>query len=178
LHYATFYQNNQGWGYYFILGVCLETMRFLWQQGIIETVLVKSSLTFGGIMKTIKPHSNAVRLFYFWAGIIATFLYRAIIVTTDLSTFWTKVFWYVGTVGFILYFAHRFQVSEKREHLIVENELDKKIAKLKELDENDRAAMEYIFKTLVSSKERWNYIFIFVTSGIALLIGIYLDFLR
>lgn len=129
-------------------------------------------------MKDLKPHSKYLRLFYFWAGIVATFVYRAIIVITNYSTMWTKVAWYIGTVGFVLYFAHRFQISQKRERLIVENNLDRKVAKLEGLSENDRTAIEYILKTLVSSKERWNYIFIFVTSGAALLIGIYLDFIR
>lgn len=128
-------------------------------------------------METPKPHSRAVRNFFFWSGIIATFLYRAIIITANASTFWTKIFWYVGTIGFIFYFVHRFQISEKREKLIVQNKLDQKVAKLEGLEENDRMAMVYIFGTLVSSKERWNYIFIFITSGIALLVGIYLDFI-
>lgn len=118
------------------------------------------------------------RLFYFWIGIVATFVYRAIIVLTDYDPVWTKIAWYVGTVGFIFYFAHRFAISEKRGRLIVEHRLEKKVAALEDLSEDDKEVMKYIFETLVSSRERWNYIFIFVTSGIALMIGIYLDFLR
>jgi len=129
-------------------------------------------------MKEIKPHSKRLRLFFFWTGILSTFLYRAIIVLTNYSAAWTKAAWYVGTVGFVIYFAHRFQISEQREHLVVENKLIEKTSKLEGLSDDDRAAMEYIFKTLVSSKERWNYIFIFTTSGLAVLLGIYLDFIR
>ncbi len=129
-------------------------------------------------MEDFKPHSKIVRLFYFWAGIIATLAYRVIIIFTNFDPLWNKVSWYIGTIGFIFYFAHRFRISEKREHLIIKYKLDKKIARLDGLADDDKAAMGYVFGTLVSSKERWNSIFIFVTSGLALLIGIYLDFIQ
>ncbi|MFA5926939.1 MAG: hypothetical protein WCT32_01175 [Patescibacteria group bacterium] len=129
-------------------------------------------------MDEVKPHSRYQRLFYFWIGIVATFVYRSIIVLTNYDPIWTKVAWYIGTVGFIFYFAHRYAISEKRERLIVDHQLVKKVAGLDGLDEADKAVMKYILETLVSSREQWNYIFIFATSGIALIIGIYLDFIR
>lgn len=91
---------------------------------------------------------------------------------------WTKVMWYIGTIGFVIYFAHRFQISEKREKLIIDTKLINKISGMHELADDQKDALGYILGTLVSSRERWNYIFIFVTSTVALLIGIYIDFLR
>jgi hypothetical protein len=129
-------------------------------------------------MEKPKLHSNSVRLFFFWSGIIATLLYRAIVVVNNYSYFWAQTFWYVGTVGFIIYFAHRYQISEKRARLIKENSLDKKISQLDGLSTEDKDAMEYIFNTLQSSKEKWNYIFIFVSSFAALILGFYLDFIK
>lgn len=76
--------------------------------------------------------------------------------------------WYIGTVGFVIYFLHRYQISEKRAQLIRQEDL---IAKTK----ND-PALQYILKTLLSTKEKWNYIFIFVMSVVAFIIGLYLDF--
>ncbi|MFH1171453.1 MAG: hypothetical protein V1778_02860 [bacterium] len=121
------------------------------------------------------PHSRPVRLFYFWAGIFATLVYRSIIVLNDVSAFWVKVAWYVGTVGFILYFWHRYQISETRSRIIREQRLVEKIPQLSALDETDKQALGYILGTLSSTKEKWNYIAIFVFSGIALVIGIILD---
>jgi len=129
-------------------------------------------------MEKPKLHSNALRLLFFWSGIIATFCYRAIVVVNNYSKLWAQVFWYVGTVGFIVYFAHRYQISEKRAKLINEYNLDGKIKKLDGLTQEEKDAMEYIFNTLQSSKEKWNYIFIFVSSAIALVLGLYLDFIR
>ncbi|OGK39416.1 hypothetical protein A3F34_02815 [Candidatus Roizmanbacteria bacterium RIFCSPHIGHO2_12_FULL_44_10] len=124
-----------------------------------------------------KVHSKGIRLFYFWIGIIATLCYRLIIVFNNISADLVKISWYIGTIGFIIYFVHRYQISETRAKIIKEHELGKKIANMKELSDTDRTALNYILKTLKSSKEKWNYIFIFVASAVTLLWGIYTDFI-
>ncbi|OGE18870.1 hypothetical protein A3J19_04940 [Candidatus Daviesbacteria bacterium RIFCSPLOWO2_02_FULL_41_8] len=129
-------------------------------------------------MEKLKPHSETVRIFFFWSGIIATFCYRAIVVINNYSHFWTQIFWYIGTVGFIIYFAHRYQISEKRAKLIKKYGFDEKLKNLNGLSEEEKDALKYIFNTLQSSKEKWNFIFIFVLSLVALILGIYLDFIK
>ena len=125
------------------------------------------------------PHTSpkSLRLLYFWVGILATFTYRAIIVLNHYSAAWVTVFWYVGTVGFIIYFSHRYRVSQKRAKLVAQYNLDEKVKTLPNLSTEERDALVYLLTSLESSKERWNFIFIFTTSGLALLIGIILDFL-
>lgn len=121
-----------------------------------------------------KPHRPLYRNFFLWAGLLATIAYRAIIVFEGT---WAKVLWYVGTIGFILYFAHRYQITEVRSRLILQQQLQQKILD-SNLSADDQRALAYILGTLRSSKERWTYITIFVSSGLALLAGLYLDFLR
>ena len=58
-----------------------------------------------------------------------------------------------------------------REHAI-----EKKLAKF-ELKADDREALNYILKSVSSTKAEWNYLIIFVFSAIALLYGIITDFL-
>jgi hypothetical protein len=120
-------------------------------------------------------HPKPVREFFFWIGIVATFCYRSIVVLNSVNMVWSQIAWYVGTVGFVLYFAHRYEISERRAKLIKQHALDEKVTHMQELSDDERAAMAYIFKTLTSTKEKWNYIFIFVLSAIALLLGAYLD---
>jgi hypothetical protein len=126
-------------------------------------------------MEQLKVHSQGLREFYFWAGIVATFAYRIIIILTGYPS-WLKFTWYVGTIGFVLYFVHRYQISERRSKLIHEHALAHKVAGLSELSKDDKAAMSYVFQSLESSKEKWNYIFIFVMSGLALVWGMVTDF--
>lgn len=129
-------------------------------------------------MEKPKFHSKEIRLFFFWSGIIATFCYRAIVIINNYSHFWAQTFWYIGTIGFIIYFAHRYQVSEYRARLIKESGLYEKIRDIEGLDENQKAVVKYIFDSIHTSKEKWNSIFIFASSFVALVIGIYLDFIK
>lgn len=130
------------------------------------------------MMEKPTVHSPVVRLFFFWCGIIATFAYRIIVVLNNFSEIWVQIAWYIGTIGFILYFWHRFQVSEKRTKLIEQYKLREKVNGIGGLSDGDKDAMEYIFNSVHSSKERINYIFIFVVSFLALIVGIYLDFIE
>lgn len=124
------------------------------------------------------PHHPAVRLTFFWSGVIATICYRAIIFFSDANPALLKGAWYIGTVGFIVYFAHRYQIAQRRSALLRRYNLAQKVPQLQELTPEERQAMTYVFQTLGSSREKWNYILIFVSSGVALLAGVYLDFLR
>ncbi len=128
-------------------------------------------------MKEFKPNAPWVRSFFFWIGIIATILYRAIIVLANLNQGLLKGAWYVGTVGFILYFAHRYSVAARRAKLVAEYKLTERIAGSTEFNDEEKSAMQYIFGTLLSSKEKWNYYVIFATSIIALLWGVLVDFI-
>lgn len=122
--------------------------------------------------------SATKRLIYFWIGILATFMYRIIIVLNNYSQVWVQIAWYIGTIGFIIYFIHRYTVSEKRLKLIEQYKLDEKVKEAPNMSEEEKKAAYYILSTLHSSKERWNDIFIFASSGIALALGLYLDFMR
>ncbi|MFA6042191.1 MAG: hypothetical protein WCV85_00845 [Patescibacteria group bacterium] len=124
------------------------------------------------------PHPRPLRLFFFWSGVIATICYRAIIFFSDANPALLKGSWYIGTVGFIIYFAHRFQIAQRRSMVLQKYNLAQKVPQLAELSAEERQAMTYVFQTLGSSREKWNYILIFVSSGVALLAGVYLDFLR
>ena len=123
-------------------------------------------------------HAKSVRIFYFWVGIVATFAYRAIIFFSDANPFFLKTAWYIGTVGFIVYFVHRYRISEMRAKTIEDFKLAEKVPTLSELTPDERTAMAYVFSTLRSRRERWNYVFIFASSIIALVAGIYMDLLR
>lgn len=120
-------------------------------------------------MPKSKLSKKYYRLLIFWVGIIATFSYRVIVVLNYYSSLWVEIAWYIGTLGFIWYFAHRYRVANSRERLIKERQLAYKIYNKKELDGGDRDALLYILRGLRSSKAKWNYIAIFGFSIIALI---------
>ena len=109
----------------------------------------------------------------FVVGIIATFAYRIIVVLNYYSQLWVEISWYIGTLGFIWYFAHRYRVENKRDKLVEEKQLAEKIVSQGELSAADRESLAYILNGLKNSKAKWNYIFIFIFSVLALIYGIY-----
>jgi len=126
-------------------------------------------------MEIIKPNPKPIRMFFFWAGIIATLSYRVIIVLNFYSPLWVKIAWYIGTIGFIIYFGHRFDIERKRAKLVEELKLIKAIKEAKDINEQKTEALCYLVKTSLTSRSRWNSAFIFFMSVIALIIGIILD---
>lgn len=121
----------------------------------------------------VRANIGFKRWFFFVAGIIATLAYRIIIV---LDEFWIKIAWYVGTVGFILYFGHRSHVQKKRKELVNKNNLVKIVDDLKGVKVAQKEALHYLVKSAITSKVRWNSLFIFWLSVLALVIGIFFDF--
>lgn len=121
-------------------------------------------------MSEFKIHHKFYRELVFYVGVIATIVYRMIIFLNRLpSHLWADIAWYIGTIGFIWYFAHRYNIEKHRSKIIKEHDLENKISKLKELSADDQQALFNTIQSLESSKAQWNYIVIFVVSGLALL---------
>lgn len=125
-----------------------------------------------------KLNHRYYRNFLFVIGIIATIAYRIIIVLNYYSPMWVEIAWYIGTIGFVWYFIHRYNVENRRDLLIENLELAKKIENKEELNDEERQATVYILKGLKTSLAKWNYIAIFVFSAIALLYAIYQDLIN
>lgn len=121
-------------------------------------------------MTEFKTHHRFYRELVFYVGVIATIVYRIIIFLNRLPNhFWSDIAWYVGTIGFIWYFAHRYNIEENRWLIIKERNLEEKVSKGNALSSDDREVLVKTLHSLESSKAKWNYIVIFVISGLALL---------
>jgi len=124
-------------------------------------------------MPTNKLSHKLYREIVFWVGIIATFAYRVIVILNHYSQAWVTIAWYIGTIGFVWYFAHRFREENSRDRLVEEKNLAAKMEASTPLNSDDRDALVYILKGLKTSKAKWNYIFIFIFSALALLYDIF-----
>ncbi len=123
------------------------------------------------ISNKIHSGSKMVRYFFFVAGITATIAYR---ITPFLSPIAVKISWYVGTVGFILYFTHRSHVENKRANLVKEYNLIDAVER-GSLQGDQKTAISYLVKTSLTSKARYNSAFIVVVSILALIFSILID---
>ncbi len=119
------------------------------------------------LAQKIHPGSKFLRIFFFWSGIIATIAYR---ITFLLDPFWVKIVWYIGTIGFILYFGHRTQIESKRAKLVKDYSLVEALEK-SDIEEEKKSALSYLIKTSLTSKARFNSAFILWASIIALVVS-------
>jgi hypothetical protein len=130
-------------------------------------------------MSEFKVHGKFYRELVFYVGVLATICYRIIIFLNYLpNKIWTDLAWYIGTIGFAWYFAHRYRVEKQRTQTIVESKLVDKISAGKKLSVADQGVLVSTLHSLQSSKSQWNYIVIFVASGLALLADIIIRLLR
>src|SRR3989338_4628571 len=120
-------------------------------------------------------HNKSYRILIFIIGIVATVAYRLVVILNHYSQLSVEIAWYIGTIGFIWYFAHRFNIENRRDKLIERLELIEKIEVSQSIPAEDKTALIYVLKSLETSLAKWNYIAIFIFSGLAMAYAIYTD---
>lgn len=122
-----------------------------------------------------KGYSIHVIKTYFWIGVISAILLRTIIIADHYSGLAARVLWYLGVLGYLLFFCHRYDIAKRRVGVIKDLNLLKKIQTREPLQEKDFEGLNYIMWSLSVSKERLNYLVIFTFSIIAIFLSLLLD---
>ncbi|MBI5556634.1 MAG: hypothetical protein HY885_03275 [Deltaproteobacteria bacterium] len=122
------------------------------------------------------PHTlpPAVINLFFVVGLVSALSFRTLMAIKDLRPELFRPVWYVGIIGYIFFFGFRFHITQKRKNAISARNLTAKIEKGEELSAEDRQVLTYILSSLQKSRENLNYLFIFVTSAIAILVDLVL----
>lgn len=124
--------------------------------------------------KNTNLSSPFYRELVFWVGIIGIIAYRLIIVFNKLpDRRLSDIAWYIGTIGLVWYFGHRYRVEKERVVKIQKSNLVAKVEKSDFFSRQDKGIMLYTLRSLTSSKARLNYIIIFLSSTLALLWDIF-----
>ena len=113
--------------------------------------------------------------FYFWVGLLSAVFLRLIIIADYYNGILAKSLFYLGVLGYLLFFAHRYHIATRRVGVLRNLELLDKIEKRSSLSEEDYRGLEYIMWSLSVSKERMNYLVIFAFSIIAIVLSLALD---
>ncbi len=121
---------------------------------------------------------SAASWLFLFIGLVATVAIRAVNLVIDFYPFWAKAFWYIGVGGFLLYFLYKFRQDRRLLRQIEELEVAAKLAQKDKLSDTDYQFLNALMCSLRSRKDAINYFFIFLTSALALLLGIYQDFLK
>ncbi len=115
---------------------------------------------------------------FFTIGLIATIAIRAVTVLMHVNPVYGKIAWYTGVGGFFLFFVYKFKVNQARSRLITQRNLMDKVNNQEQLAEEDYNTIGALLCALSSKKERINYFFIFGLSAIALILAVYIDFIK
>lgn len=115
---------------------------------------------------------------FFFVALIATIAIRAVNLLLDFDPNIAKALWYIGIVGFFVFFLYKFRYDNILHRELEKTELKDKLLHKKELSEHDREVLGTIVCGLSSKKDKINYFFIFVSSGIALILAIWVDFFK
>ena len=120
-------------------------------------------------------YSSLVITIFFWIGIISALLFRVITIVEHYSPPLSRVLWYVGVVGYLIFFIHRYNIALRRYNVIKNLDLLKKIENRTSLDTADFEGLRYVMWSISVSKERQNYIMITIFSIAALAVAAILD---
>ncbi|MCB2183931.1 MAG: hypothetical protein KQH63_18030 [Desulfobulbaceae bacterium] len=122
------------------------------------------------------PHTlpAAVINTFFVVGLISALSFRSLMALKDLQPEMFRLVWYVGLIGYLLFFAFRYTISIKRKRAIADYNLIPKLQEGAPLSADDRQVVSYLLSSLQKSRENLNYLFIFATSGLAIVLDILL----
>lgn len=121
---------------------------------------------------------SAGSLIFFIIGLIAIIAVRAVTILEHVKPIYGKMAWYVGILGFFIYFGYKYKIEHSRAKVIKTSRLVDKILHGDRIEKEDRQLIGAVLCALSSSKDSINYFIIFSSSAIVLVIAFYLDFLR
>ena len=105
---------------------------------------------------------------FFILGLISAIAFRGIIIFQHIEPSWVRPVWYVGTIGYFLFFLYRYMISKRRKHAIETFRLIEKLKANACLEDEDREVMLYLLSSIKFSLEDINYALIFILSVIAM----------
>lgn len=127
--------------------------------------------------KTTKPHTLPRYIIYgfFIIGLLSAIAFRAIIVFQRIGPNWVRPLWYIGAVGYFLFFLYRYSITKKRKRSIENFQLIEKVKDNACLTDKDREIVLYLLSSIKASLEDFNYFIIFILSLVAIIIDLILS---
>ncbi|MFH1478279.1 MAG: hypothetical protein ABIG92_00705 [Candidatus Omnitrophota bacterium] len=115
---------------------------------------------------------------FFFIALVAVIALRAVNLVFDFNPLFAKSLWYLGVTGFFVFFIYKFRYDQILHKELYKTRLKDKLLNKEDLTEHDKEVLGTIVCKLSSRKDKINYFFIFVSSFLALVFGVYLDFFK
>jgi hypothetical protein len=115
---------------------------------------------------------------YFIIGLISIVAIRVPVFFDPAHPFYGKIAWYIGVVGFLLFFLYQYKISKQKTRLINDYGLLAKMNDPRSLSVADYERMRVLLCSLTSFKDKINFAFIFIVSALSLAWAMYVDFIK
>ncbi|MBN2684972.1 MAG: hypothetical protein JXR40_06810 [Pontiellaceae bacterium] len=120
--------------------------------------------------KDIKVQPRWVIHFFLWLGLLAGTAVRSLTLVSRVNAETAIMIWRFAMVSYTIFFGYRYMIARRRRRVVNNYRLLEHIGNAEELDPKAKEAMQYILRSVVRSKELFNYAFISSLSLIALII--------
>jgi len=116
--------------------------------------------------------------FFFIIGLLSAIAFRSIIIFQHIEPPWVRPVWYIGTIGYFLFFLYRYNITKKRKKAVDDFQLIEKLRSEASLTEKDREVVLYLLSSIKLSLEDMNYAIIFILSVVAVIADVLLTFVK
>lgn len=113
---------------------------------------------------------------FFFIGVLSALSIRVLIVFQHLNPAYVRLFWYIGTLGYFIFFMYRYFISNKRKRAVRNFDLIRKIEGGGELSIDERRVVGYLLKSIDNSLENYNYMVIFLSTAVAIVVDLLLAY--
>lgn len=112
---------------------------------------------------------------FLWIGLLAGIAVRSLMLLNRYNPVAAIWVWRFAMTSYTVFFGYRYLITRRRRNIIANQRLAERIADAEGLDSNTREATLYILRSIMRSKELFNYAFICILSLVALALDFIVD---
>lgn len=112
---------------------------------------------------------------FLWIGLLAGIAVRSLMLLNRVNPVAAIWVWRYAMLSYTVFFGYRYLITRRRRRVVLNHKLIDRISATNELDPTTRQATLYILRSIIRSKELFNYAFICILSLIALILDFIVD---
>ena len=112
---------------------------------------------------------------FLWIGLMAGIAVRSLMLLNRVNPVAAIWVWRFAMFSYTVFFGYRYIITRRRRRVVVNHNLLARIGEAGELDPTTRDATLYILRSIIRSKELFNYAFICALSVVALILDFIVD---
>ena len=109
---------------------------------------------------------------FLWIGLLAGIAVRSLMLLNRVNPLAAIWVWRFAMISYTVFFGYRYLITRRRRNVVIRHELVEHISEAEGLDHTTREATLYILRSIIRSKELFNFAFICILSLVALVLDL------